>query len=550
MPIRSAVKCALTTALTVIIVSATREAGANGRFPRGQQFYEFPSDHDHLLLAATYGLVTSKDGGKNWHYICETAFSFFPPADGFPGDPLVGIMDDESLLLGAQSRVTKSIDAACDWTKSFEEAGAVVDDIAVAPSDRKTAVALVRFPTQMPIVSRVYRTVDRGASWTAIGSPITTLVVGYTIDVDPKDPAHFMVTGITTYDPTVESGIFLSSTNDGMTWASSPIPKTNVEAGPYIAAVHPTDPNKIFVRTDEWLENDVGGYDARDALLYSKDGGKTWTELLRLIGPDGPGGKLFGFALSPDGATVLAGYGDPIDGSGRTVDRTLTGVYKSSGPDYSFGTTPTPLFSDLVSCLSWTPNGIYVCASPDGGIPYISRANDISSLNAAGLTKVMEMDKMKGEPPCCAGRSVTTCDWPSVACIRFKVCDDASIVPPPGPDAAVCMPEGGAGGRAGDAGDDRSTGGASGGGMGGAGMGGRAGAGTGGATGGTGGGDDGCKCRMSATSHGPSPPALGVLLALAGVSGWRRWRPRQARAALHALARRHPETADGGVPTA
>jgi len=506
MQIGSAVKCALTTALAVTIVLSTKEAGANGRFPRGQQFYEFPSDRNHLLLAATYGLVTSRDGGKNWHHICETAFTFFPPPPEaeFSGDPLVGIMDDESLLLGAQSRITKSTDGACDWTKSFEEADTVVDDIAVAPSDRKTAVALVRFAIQTPMVSRVYRTTDRGATWTAIGSPITNMVVGYTIDVDPKDPAHLMVTGVTSYDPMEESGIFLSSTNNGMTWASSPIPKTNIEAGPYIAAVHPTDPNKIFVRTDEWHENDVGGHDARDALLYSKDGGKTWTELLRLIGPDGPGGKLFGFALSPDGATVLAGYGDPIDGSGRTVDRTLTGVYKSSGPDYSFGTTPTPLFSDLVSCLSWTPNGIYVCASPDGQIPYISRANDISSLNAAGLTKIMEMNKMKGEPPCCAGRSVTTCDWPSVACLRFKVCDDASTDPPPGPDAAVCMPEGGAGGSAG-------SGGAT--------------------TGGTGGGDDGCKCRMAATAHGRSRPALGALLALAGVSGWRRSRRRQARAA-------------------
>jgi hypothetical protein len=524
--------------------------------------FEYPSNPDRLMLAATFGLVTSNDGGKSWYYICETAFSFYPPPPdpGFTADPLLALMADDTIVLGAEMRITKSTDAACGWTRSFDEPGKIIDDVAVAPSDRTIAVALVRTTTSSPAVSQVYETRDSGTTWRPIGSPITNIALGYTIDVDPKDPRHLMVTGITTYTPGGESGVFLNSTNGGMTWASSPIPKTNIDASPYIAAVHPMDGNKVFVRTHEWPENDVGGYDARDALLYTKDGGQTWTELLRPIGVEGAGGKLFGFALSPDGATVLAGYGDPVDGSGRIVDRTLTGVYKSTGPDYSFGATPMPIFSDLVTCLTWTAKGIYVCASPDGGVPYIAFANDINNVTKAGLAKIMEVDKMKGEPPCCAGRAVTACEWPS-ECLRFGACGDGGTPLPPGPDAAVCMmmPEagpdvdasrdadvdqsaGGAGGMAGASGmggagragsGGATAGGAGTSGSGGAGTSGSGGAATGGAsgvgTGGTGGSD--CSCRTAATTRERSVGAVSLLLALVGAGGWRRSRRRRESAA-------------------
>src|SRR5689334_5364633 len=217
MQIRSAMKCALTTALGMMLFLSASGAKANGRFPRGEHLIEYP-DPNHLLLAATYGLVTTTDGGKNWYYVCETAFSLYTPPTGtdfgYTGDPLLALTADGSLLAGVQSRVTKSSDNACGWAKSLEDTSKAIDDIAVAPSNKNIAVALVRTVTTM--ATQVYETTDGGGTWAPIGMPLSAIKQAFTIDIDPKDPTHLMVTGVTSLLDDPESGVFLNSTNHGM----------------------------------------------------------------------------------------------------------------------------------------------------------------------------------------------------------------------------------------------------------------------------------------------------------------------------------------------
>jgi hypothetical protein len=336
-----------------------------------------------------------------------------------------------------------------------------------------------------------------------------------------------------------------------MTWTMSTIPNTNLFRAPYIAKIRPTDAKTVFVRTNEWTDDGTGASWANDALLMTTDGGQTWTELLRPKGMEGGGAKLFGFAISPDGATILAGFGDPVEGGGLNVDRSAAGIYKASAPTYAFGTDPKPFFEELVTCLTWTSRGIYICGSPDGKEKYVAFADDVSKITMSGVTKLISTNKLAGEPTCCSGRATAACDW-AADCVRFDACTDAGT---PAPDAGMCMmPDAGrdgSGGSSGDAGGDRdasagsggtSSGGAAGappdgsatGGTGGATSGGTGGTSAGGSsgsgTGGTGGTDEGCKCRMAATSHGRSGAALSLLLGLVAASGWRRSQRRSKRA--------------------
>jgi hypothetical protein len=553
MQLRSKVNGAFTVAVAAVLVFTTSLARANGRFPRGEHLFEYPSNPDRLLLAATYGLVSTDDGGKNWYYICETGFSLYPPPagmdPGYTGDPLLALTADESVVAGVQTRITRSPDRGCGWSTVLENPSLSIEDIAAAPSNRNIVVALVRNLSTSTF--QVHESSDGGLTWAPVGAALSQIVLGYTIDVDPKDPAHFMVTGVTSFAEGVDNGVFLDSTNRGMTWTVLPIPKTSISAPPYIAAVHPSDAKKIFLRTDEWVDDGFGARNANDALWYTKDGGQTWTELLRPKGVDGGGSKLYGFALSPDGMMALAGFGDPVEGGGLNVDRSSMGVYKSTGADFAFGTAPVPIMVESTTCLTWTSRGIYLCGSPDGMTSYIGFASDINNVSKAGITKIMQVNELKGEPPCCNGRAVTSCDW-NAECIRFDACVDGAT--PATPDAAACMmPDagrgdgGGTGGSAGgDAGGDRSLDGSAGSGMGGAAgaaAGGSAGAGTAGAsgsatggtggsggagTGGSGGGNDGCDCRAS-RSRGGSAQGLALLLGLAVAGARTRARRRQER---------------------
>jgi hypothetical protein len=202
-----------------------------------------------------------------------------------------------------------------------------------------------------------------------------------------------------------------------MTWGSHAIPNTDVSQAPYLAGLHPRDPGKIFVRTDSWVEID-GALTARDALLYSGDGGQTWSELFR------SNAKLYGFALSPDGATVLIGYGDPQEGAGQVVSGPF-GLFKSATDQFSF----EQLYSERVGCLAWTKTGVYLCGSQTFDGFELAFSPTPLSVDAGCWTPLLALDQVRGPLACAAGTSGARCaaSW-ELACATFGACDGGTPV--------------------------------------------------------------------------------------------------------------------------
>ncbi len=85
-------------------------------------------------------------------------------------------------------------------------------------------------------------------------------------------------------------GVVLASTNGGATFARTDIPLASSTqqryASAYVSAVDPNNPNRLYVRIDDTLV---------DQLLVSDDGAMTFATAYQAIGP------LLGFALSADG---------------------------------------------------------------------------------------------------------------------------------------------------------------------------------------------------------------------------------------------------------
>lgn len=422
--------CGASAVLVASLLVASTALG-NGRFPRAERLIESPSDPNRLYVAATYGILLTSDRGKNWYHVCENAFSF---QDMYTGDPVLSLTEDESLLVGVQNGLNISHDHGCDWKQSLQSTPMPKQafmDFTVAPTTGHPIVVVVSAYQPGGPVNQLEKSTDGGATWMNIGTPLPVAVV-YTVDVDPTDARHIYATGVSDTNDTIpNTGVLLSSTDDGMTWTQSAIPNTSAAANPYIAAIHPTDPSKIFVRTDSW-KNRSDVENADDALLYSSDGGKTWADLLHPGAMDdlSPGAKLFGFALSPDGSTALAGYGDPVVGAGRTVDPQWFGVYKSSSDGkYSFGAdpaNPTPMLVEQIGCITWTKTGVYVCATPQSVSSYVVFAKDANFTSTAMMTTLMTLNQTRGVPPNCSGRAVTTCDWNS-ACGRLEACNDGGV---------------------------------------------------------------------------------------------------------------------------
>ncbi len=494
---------------------------ANGRFPRAQKLLEEPGHPERLTIAATYGLLLTNDRGKSWSYACDPAFTF---ASTFASDVVAGLTVNGWLLLGVQTAITMSRDRGCDFSKTLEptEVSSSVDDFTMF--DDKYVYALVTTFRNGSNVITLRLSQDGGQSWQPVGTTLPA-ALAYTLDVDPTDKNHLYVTGSSLSSDDQAPALFLTSNDQGTTWNVGTIPGTNLDTSPWIAAIHPRDGNKIFVRTDSWKKDANGSTLAGDALLYSADGGKTWMELLRAGGsdPEVPGAKMLGFALSPDGSTALVGYGDIVDPV-RVVDPDgkWMGLYKSSSDGrYSFGSAAPSnaqrLLDTPVTCLSWTGQGVYACLAPPFQGHRLAFSAD-PSMTPTSFVTLMNATEVQGPPRCCNGRAVNACTW-STDCQVLGACDAGA--PPSG---GTCDDD--AGGTGGAPPNDAGTGGASGAtGTGGAGG---ASAGTGGssagssATGGAAGDGSSCGCRLSSSRENFGGWLAALLLAGLAVQGRRR----------------------------
>jgi photosystem II stability/assembly factor-like uncharacterized protein len=384
---------------------------------------EDPRDPNGLTLAATYGLVTTKDRGRSWYHVCEASFA---GSDSYIGDPLTEVAGDGSLWVGVQTTLNVSRDLGCSWSTVLGGPADSVPDFTLIKQAPSSVLALQALLEDSSVAVHLTESTDNGATFNTVGTPLPVFNA-FTIEVAPSDPAIIYVSGKSA------SGVsqLLASTDHGTTWTTHDLPSTAFEEIPYIAAVHPTDPKKIFVRTDARVNQGVT-YVAGDALLYSNDGGKTWAELYRT------GAKLLGFALSPDASTVLIGYGNPRDPE-LQVDDSVTGVYKSATASFAFAR----IDAEAVTCLSWTRTGVYVCtAQAQKGYALGFSPDSSFGDGAANLQPLLNLADIVG-PLCCGGtQAVCGANW-ATSCALFGACRDAAGNAPP-----TCSSDGGTGGTA------------------------------------------------------------------------------------------------------
>jgi hypothetical protein len=365
------------TGVLFAVLGRAAPVEANGAFPAGGQIAVDPSDAAHVVLRTNFGFLVTHDGGASWDWVCE-------PAVGYQNyDPAIAVTADGSVLAGLPDRLSVGTKDGCSWRQATEPGTLFTPDVTVQKDDPARAV-VVTFDDATQ-AAQLWESADAGTTWSALGTPLPAGLVPATVDVAPSEPDRVYVSGIA-----AGAGVVARSADRGGTWTVAPVPGSTVTTAPYLGGVHPGDPDRLYVR--------LAGPDAR--LYASTDGGDRWN-----VVHQGPG-FLLGFAISPDGSTLLVSDGD--------------GVWRASSIDLAF----EQVSALPVQCLTWAEAGVYACGFEAPNEYFVGLSTDAG----ASFVGLLHTPCIRGPLDCAADTAAgMLCPslWPMYqAFTRYEPCDE------------------------------------------------------------------------------------------------------------------------------
>lgn len=347
-------------------------AAANGVFPSAGQLLVDPSEPAHIVIRTTFGVLSTRDGGDPWDWTCEKGVGY---GSGF--HPPVAITGDGSVLTGLPDGLAVAHGDGCSWARVAALEGAYVVDVSAERGAPSHAVAITSAGAAGG--GALWQSLDDAVTWTLAGQ----LPAGFraaTVDVAPSDPERVYASGLTGEAGKLKGALAVSS-NRGKDWALFAVPQSTGDSPPYLGAIDPASADRVYLRLD--------GMPGR--LFVHDQATGTFTEVL--VGT----GLLRGFALSPDGATVLVGD-------------SVAGVSRSATSPFAFEHV-----SDIdARCLTWTADGVYACASEPPDVFTIGLSLDAGE----SFAPLLHQPCVRGPLACADDTSVgavCAAEWPAVA---------------------------------------------------------------------------------------------------------------------------------------
>lgn len=365
---------------------APREARANGTFPAVSQLVSEPGEPGHLALRTTFGLVFSTDAGANWDWVCEDALGYVNTL------PAVAVLAGGPMVLGVPNGITHGRLGGCDFALAHGADGNVVDLSVVRGTSNGVIALSVDFAAHS---SQLWESSDAGATFTRVGSAWPDFIAT-TLDAAPSDPNVIYVSGMP-FQSSGAQGLLLRSADRGKTFVAQQVPDSVGLAWPYIAAIDPDRPAKVYLRLA-----DVPG-----RLKVTEDGGATFSEPLQIDY------ELQGFALSPDGKTVV-------------VSSPAAGTFRASSEALQF----EKVACSGVSCLLWNSAGLYACGDQSIHGYVVGRSLD----QGASFERVLDFSCIRSDSGCSAASSVgAVCPalWPPIAMQLAGFGECGANAPPP-----------------------------------------------------------------------------------------------------------------------
>ncbi len=305
------------------------------------------------------GVFLSTDGGMTWQH----------KDNGLPGGPEVeirglgvkpgdsntiiaaGDLEEIGPIMGQFQRthgiVYRTTDGGGNWAKVLD-GGNLFKDVIFDPKNPNTVYVASGFfdRQQLEKLEGVYKSTDGGATWTQINNGIRNLHVT-NIKFDPRDPNTIWgTTGmIPQFDTDVENqdGAIIVTRDGGTTWTE--VKRQRNSGAPQIYSalgISPTNPQVI--------------YSAAFGIFFkSKDGGMTWTET-----GFGPLGSNPGHPID-----IVV---DPNDENTVYVDSYVGGVFKTTDAGNTWTTDAFGYSGSETRGVAVSPDGNKVFATSRSGI--------------------------------------------------------------------------------------------------------------------------------------------------------------------------------------
>jgi photosystem II stability/assembly factor-like uncharacterized protein len=203
-------------------------------------------------------IFKSVDGGASWS-------AAGPAPEGYFYGPLAIDPQNPTTLYaagvppGSFGELFQSTDGGTDWTKTaYPYHGNGISALAIDPQDPNALYVAAEF--------RVFKSTDRGASWSDLGVPVDSLgdcdecVAVSLLAVDPRNSDTIYACGSVGVLKSIDGGATWNAMNLGLPW--SPAQYDAISALP----IDPRDSNKVYVA--------IAG-----RVFISTDGTATWNEL-------------------------------------------------------------------------------------------------------------------------------------------------------------------------------------------------------------------------------------------------------------------------------
>jgi photosystem II stability/assembly factor-like uncharacterized protein len=387
-----------TVLVGALLLTASTRAAANGRYPAASHIVFDPSDAKHFVVSATIGLLETRDGGKTFAWRCESALGKI-----LSQDLMVAVTANGTTVTTKYDGLAATSDG-CAFRSIPDFVGKSVDDLTLSRSAPHSPLAFFTEGGASGATSQLVRSDDDGTTWAAVGPVLPADVTPLTVDVAPSDASRVYLSG--SLDLAHESAsVLLRSDDGGATFTRADIPGTAGYHLAWIAAVHPLDADRVFVRVQD---------PAGTIILSSADGGRTFQKIFTGTA------QLLGFAVSPDGAEMAVG--GPKDG---------IWVGASDGTNLARRSDVPP------TCLAWNTDGLYACSDWKVAGFSIGRSVD----RGATFETVLRFDSLCGQTACGADTAVgmlCPLEWGNVAPALGATCGlDAGALDAGASDVAI-----------------------------------------------------------------------------------------------------------------